>query len=152
MQSTGQTSTHASQPVQLSAQTTASSLGSFLRAFPAPLAMSQLLCFGSMVPLLLYEVPARGALVGQVCNLPLRGAGFQPACLHPGRLQTCLGVVLAGYKPAPRRGRSPVLFRQPFEGVAELARRLVAQVGVALDRLEQEGARRLVEVGAQLLG
>jgi hypothetical protein len=43
MQSTGQTSTHASQPVQLSALTTASALGSFLRAFPAPLAMTMIL-------------------------------------------------------------------------------------------------------------
>src|SRR5260370_34913067 len=40
MQSTGQTSIQASQPVQLSARTTANCLGSFLRAFPAPLAMS----------------------------------------------------------------------------------------------------------------
>src|SRR5262245_50895997 len=39
MQSTGQTSTQASQPVQLSARTTASSFGSFLRAFPAPFAI-----------------------------------------------------------------------------------------------------------------
>src|SRR6266852_8476959 len=39
MQSTGQTSIHASQPVQLSARMTASSLGSFFRALPAPLAM-----------------------------------------------------------------------------------------------------------------
>src|SRR5262245_23605967 len=40
MQSTGHTSTHASQPVQLSALTTASSGGIFLRALPAPLAMT----------------------------------------------------------------------------------------------------------------
>src|SRR5262245_8648086 len=40
MQSTGQTSMHASQPVQLSARTTASSFGNFLRALPAPLAMT----------------------------------------------------------------------------------------------------------------
>src|SRR5262249_17537843 len=39
MQSTGQTSTHASQPVQLSARTTASSLGSFFLALPAPSAI-----------------------------------------------------------------------------------------------------------------
>src|SRR5262245_50535692 len=39
MQSTGQTSIHASQPVQLSARTTASSLGSFFRGFPAALAI-----------------------------------------------------------------------------------------------------------------
>src|SRR6516162_8170363 len=39
MQSTGQTSMQASQPVQLSALTTASSLGSFFRVLPAPLAM-----------------------------------------------------------------------------------------------------------------
>src|SRR5437588_9556281 len=39
MQSTGQTSIQASHPVQLSARTTASSLGSFLRALPAPFAM-----------------------------------------------------------------------------------------------------------------
>src|SRR5262249_25348827 len=39
MQSTGQTSMHASQPVQLSARMTANSLGNFLRALPAPLAM-----------------------------------------------------------------------------------------------------------------
>src|SRR5262249_42547909 len=40
MQSTGQTSMQASQPVQLSARTTASSLGSFLRALPTPFAMT----------------------------------------------------------------------------------------------------------------
>src|SRR5215831_6052569 len=39
MQSTGQTSIQASQPVQLSARITASSLGSFFRALPAPLAI-----------------------------------------------------------------------------------------------------------------
>jgi hypothetical protein len=39
MQSTGQTSMHASQPVQLSARMTANSFGSFLRGLPAPLAM-----------------------------------------------------------------------------------------------------------------
>src|SRR5439155_19152858 len=39
MQSTGQTSIQASQPVQLSARMTASSLGSFFRALPAPLAI-----------------------------------------------------------------------------------------------------------------
>src|SRR5262249_4361501 len=39
MQSTGQTSIHASHPVQLSARMIAISLGSFLRALPAPLAM-----------------------------------------------------------------------------------------------------------------
>src|SRR6516225_7326336 len=39
MQSTGQTSIHASHPVQPSARMTANSLGSFFRAFPAPLAM-----------------------------------------------------------------------------------------------------------------
>src|SRR5581483_1757626 len=42
MQSTGQTSIQASQPVQLSALTTANSLGSFLRALPAPFAMMTL--------------------------------------------------------------------------------------------------------------
>src|SRR5579875_617078 len=42
MQSTGQTSMQASQPVQLSALTTANSLGSFLRALPAPFAMMTL--------------------------------------------------------------------------------------------------------------
>ena len=36
----------ASQPVQLSARTTASSFGSFLRALPAPLAMSGILTSG----------------------------------------------------------------------------------------------------------
>src|SRR3954447_3860011 len=41
MQSTGQTSMHASQPVQLSARMTASSLGNFLRVLPAPLAMNR---------------------------------------------------------------------------------------------------------------
>src|SRR5437879_5085733 len=40
MQSTGQTSTHASQPVQLSARTTASALGTFFLALPAPFAMT----------------------------------------------------------------------------------------------------------------
>src|ERR1700682_2190628 len=39
MQSTGQTSIQASQPVQLSARITASSLGSFFRGLPAALAM-----------------------------------------------------------------------------------------------------------------
>src|SRR5262249_23299226 len=47
MQSTGQTSMQASQPVQLSARTTASSLGSFLRALPAPLAMRSVLYSGN---------------------------------------------------------------------------------------------------------
>jgi hypothetical protein len=41
MQSTGQTSMQASQPVQLSARMTASSFGSFLRALPAPFAMTK---------------------------------------------------------------------------------------------------------------
>src|SRR5947209_8409724 len=40
MQSTGQTSMQASQPVQLSARTTANSFGSFFRALPAPFAMN----------------------------------------------------------------------------------------------------------------
>src|SRR6266540_1807908 len=112
MQSTGQTSTHASQPVQLSAQTTASSLGSFLRAFPAPLAMSQLLCFGSMVPLLLYEVPARGALVGQVSNLPaFTQAGYKPALASSWQVtnlpheedghQSCFGSRLRASRNSP---------------------------------------------------
>src|SRR5215510_3182797 len=42
MQSTGQTSIQASQPVQLSARMTASSLGSFFLALPAALAMLNL--------------------------------------------------------------------------------------------------------------
>jgi hypothetical protein len=42
MQSTGQTSMQASQPVQLSARMTASSLGSFFLALPAPFAMTYL--------------------------------------------------------------------------------------------------------------
>src|SRR5262249_42353528 len=40
MQSTGQTSIQASQPVQLSARMTANSLGSFFLALPAPFAMT----------------------------------------------------------------------------------------------------------------
>src|SRR5437588_3373352 len=111
MQSTGQTSTHASQPVQLSARTTANSLGSFLRALPAPLAMIRL----------------SGSAQG------IRSYNTRSAS---GR----------------RDGLSPILLRQTLEGVAELGGRLVAQVGVALDRLEQERAGRLVEVGAQFLG
>src|SRR6516225_1559539 len=47
MQSTGHTSMHASQPVQLSARTTASSLGNFLRALPAPFAMMVLVPGGA---------------------------------------------------------------------------------------------------------
>src|SRR3954453_517644 len=43
MQSTGQTSTHASQPGQLSAFTTAKPFGSFFLAFPAPFAIDALL-------------------------------------------------------------------------------------------------------------
>src|SRR5262249_55185017 len=41
MQSTGHTSIQASQPVQLSARTTASSLGSFFRLPPAPSRMDE---------------------------------------------------------------------------------------------------------------
>src|SRR5271156_1880389 len=43
MQSTGQTSIQASQPVQLSARMTASSFGNFLRALPAAFAMNEIL-------------------------------------------------------------------------------------------------------------
>src|SRR5436190_5634095 len=111
MQSTGQTSTHASQPVQLSARTTANSGGSFLRALPAPLAM---ICLSRSVQ--------------GIRSYHTRSAS--------GR----------------RDGLSPVLLRQTFEGIAELGGRLVAQVGIALDRLEQERACRLVQVRTQFPG
>src|SRR5688500_6807175 len=83
MQSTGHTSIHASQPVQLSARTTARSLGNFLRALPARFAM---------MVLVLREAGPRRGLVFPDGNLlycrPSRPES-QPTAVAGGRHAGC---------------------------------------------------------------
>src|SRR5262249_10183429 len=95
MQSTGQTSTHASQPVQLSARTTANALGTFFRALPAPFAM--------VSPL---SRDDKGILADQ----GTRGQGDTPCLLFragrfaPGAKQQAVSLSLLG-RPAASRSR-----------------------------------------------
>src|ERR1700730_13582148 len=87
MQSTGHTSIQASQPVQLSARMTASSLGSFLRGLPAALAM-----VGPQ--LLMPAVEPSGVKVGcrYVCRINHFGEKDQIGPAHP---RTAIAQVLA---------------------------------------------------------
>src|SRR5947199_7138947 len=93
MQSTGQTSMHASQPVQLSARTTASSLGNFLRALPAPLAMTGPSDQGKRGP------DAPGMIDGHDRDII---TGNQPVG-SPGNAMRCPGLV-AGQRPTALPG------------------------------------------------
>src|SRR5207237_9941452 len=98
MQSTGHTSMHASQPVQLSALTTASALGSFLRAFPAPLAMMVILASDLESTAILQRTltkkqPAPGVLA---CGLALTWLTWRHANAKPQARIQCPSSVSIG--------------------------------------------------------
>src|SRR3954471_17778622 len=89
MQSTGQTSMQASHPVQLSARTTASSLGSFLRALPAPLAMISHSCERRELAVNLFFILAEAREIDSGSMRLMKGlvVGVLPA-RHPARQWT----------------------------------------------------------------
>src|SRR5690242_10701219 len=92
MQSTGHTSMHASQPVQLSAFTTANSGGSFFRALPAPFAI--------------FELRTLRPILGPRRTGPARRAG--PTCRRYFRSTRLRSHGFGGVEEAPQDRRNQI--------------------------------------------
>src|SRR5687767_3929980 len=127
MQSTGHTSTHAWHPVQLSARTTASSFGSFLRGLPTPFAMSLHLfaCEWLLCTFIIPRGPAAGKAGGR-CLPPLLG-------VLPRQPEIALPLVILGERPVDE-----AIERVDRQGALEGPQRLVGLV--QLQVTDAEGA------------